>query len=57
MIGWMYVLTLAGLMAVRGRAYYLAPAYPMVLAAGAAWGEKWLRSLPAQRQMRILGGM
>jgi len=57
MIGWMYVLTLAGLMAARGRDYYLAPAYPMVLAAGAVWGEKWLRSLPAQRQMRILGGM
>jgi 4-amino-4-deoxy-L-arabinose transferase-like glycosyltransferase len=57
MIGWMYVLTLAGLMAVRGRAYYLAPAYPMVLAAGAVWGEKWLASLPEKKQNRILGGM
>ena len=56
MIGWMYVLTLAGLMAARGRDYYLAPAYPMLLAAGAVWGEQWLGSLPAQKQKRILGG-
>jgi 4-amino-4-deoxy-L-arabinose transferase-like glycosyltransferase len=56
MIGWMYVLTLVGLMAVRGRDYYLAPAYPMLLAAGAVWSEKWLRSLPPQRQTRILRG-
>jgi 4-amino-4-deoxy-L-arabinose transferase-like glycosyltransferase len=53
-IGWMYVLTLVGLMAARGRDYYLAPAYPMILAAGAAWSEMWLRSLPAPRQTRIL---
>jgi hypothetical protein len=55
MIGWMYVLTLAGLMAARGRDYYLAPAYPMLLAASAVWGEQWLGSLPAQKQKRILG--
>jgi hypothetical protein len=54
MLGWMYVLTLVGLMAARGRDYYLAPAYPMLLAAGAAWAETWLRSLPAQRQTRLL---
>jgi 4-amino-4-deoxy-L-arabinose transferase-like glycosyltransferase len=50
MLGWMYVLTLVFLMAARGRDYYLAPAYPMLLAAGVAWAENWLRSLPAQRQ-------
>jgi len=54
MIGWMYLFTLVGLMAARGRDYYLAPAYPMMLAAGAAWGENWLRSLAARRQTRIL---
>jgi 4-amino-4-deoxy-L-arabinose transferase-like glycosyltransferase len=54
MIGWMYVLTLVFFMAARGRDYYLAPAYPMMLAAGAAWSESWLRSLPAQRQTRTL---
>jgi len=41
-------------MAARGRDYYLAPAYPMLLAAGAAWAETWLRSLPARRQTRLL---
>jgi 4-amino-4-deoxy-L-arabinose transferase-like glycosyltransferase len=54
MIGWMFVLTLVSLMAARGRDYYLAPAYPMLLAAGAAWSESWLRQLPAQRQTRLL---
>jgi 4-amino-4-deoxy-L-arabinose transferase-like glycosyltransferase len=54
MLGWMYVLTLGAFMAARGREYYLAPAYPMLLAAGAAWAEKWLRSLPAERQVRVL---
>ena len=54
MLGWMYVLTLVCFMAVRGRDYYLAPAYPMLLAAGAAWAETRLRSLPAQRQTRLL---
>jgi 4-amino-4-deoxy-L-arabinose transferase-like glycosyltransferase len=54
MLGWMYLLTLVLLMAARGREYYLSPAYPMLFAAGAAWTETWLRSLPAQRQTRIL---
>jgi len=53
MLGWMYVLTLVLLMAARGREYYLTPAYAMLFAAGAAWTETWLRSLPAQRQTRI----
>lgn len=54
MLGWMYVLTLAAFLVARGRDYYLAPAYPMLLAAGAVWGEKGLRSLPAQRRARVL---
>jgi 4-amino-4-deoxy-L-arabinose transferase-like glycosyltransferase len=56
-VGWMYVLTLVGLMAARGRDYYLAPAYPMILAAGAAWGENWLKSHPAPRQAWILSSL
>ncbi len=54
MIGWMYVVTLVAFLVARGRDYYLAPAYPMLLAAGAAWGEMWLRSLPCERQARVL---
>lgn len=45
MIGWMYVIPLVILFLAKGRDYYLAPAYPMLQAAGAVWGEKWIRSL------------
>jgi len=42
MLGWMYAVPLALLLAMRGRDYYLAPAYPMLYAAGAVWMErKW----------------
>ena len=45
MLGWMYVIPLLAFLVARGRDYYLAPAYPMLLAAGAVWGECWLSSL------------
>jgi Dolichyl-phosphate-mannose-protein mannosyltransferase len=45
MIGWMYVIPLAILLIARGRPYYLAPAYPMLLAVGTVWGEQWLETL------------
>jgi 4-amino-4-deoxy-L-arabinose transferase-like glycosyltransferase len=54
MLGWMYLLTLVCLMAARGRDYYLAPSYPMLFAAGAAWAESLLGSLPARRRTRYL---
>src|SRR5262249_22208973 len=44
-IGWMYLIPLAILLIARGRPYYLAPAYPMLLAVGAVWGERWLQTL------------
>jgi hypothetical protein len=47
MIGWMYLLTLVAFIAARGRDYYLAPAYPMLIAAGAAWSEAQFESRPA----------
>src|SRR5499427_5202431 len=54
MIGWMYLIPLAILLIARGRPYYLAPAYPMLLAVGAIWGERWLetRSPAAAGAMR-----
>src|SRR5215831_7897008 len=54
MIGWMYLIPLAILFIARGKAYYLAPAYPMLLAVGAVWGERWLetRSPAAARGIR-----
>ena len=45
MLGWMYVIPLILFFAGRGRDYYLCPAYPMLLAAGAVWVEGRLASL------------
>ncbi|MFZ0478403.1 MAG: glycosyltransferase family 39 protein [Terriglobales bacterium] len=45
MIGFMYVVPLLLFIAAKGRDYYLAPAYPMLYAAGSIAGEQWLRSL------------
>jgi 4-amino-4-deoxy-L-arabinose transferase-like glycosyltransferase len=45
MIAWMYLLSLAILCAAKGRAYYLAPAYPMMYAAGAVCLEQWIAKL------------
>ena len=42
MVGWMYAMPLVLFLAMRGRDYYLAPAYPMLYAAGAVWVEKWM---------------
>lgn len=39
-MGWMYVAPLVFFMVLRGRDYYLAPAYPMLYAAGAVWVER-----------------
>jgi hypothetical protein len=44
-LAWMYLLPLALFAIAKGRGYYLAPAYPMLYAAGSVWGEQWLRGL------------
>ncbi|MBK8903145.1 MAG: glycosyltransferase family 39 protein [Anaerolineaceae bacterium] len=49
-IAWIYLITLALFGLSQGRFYYLAPAYPMILAGGAVWGERWLARLSADRQ-------
>ena len=53
-LGWLYIVLLVLLLAARGRGYYLAAAYPMLLAAGSVWWEKWLMTLSTgtARQMR-----
>jgi 4-amino-4-deoxy-L-arabinose transferase-like glycosyltransferase len=53
MIGWMYVIPLVTLLLARGRDYYLAAAYPMLLAAGAAFGERWVSSLKASTAFTV----
>lgn len=45
LLGWMYAIPLVVLLALRGRDYYLAGAYPMLLAAGAVQAEGWLGRL------------
>lgn len=47
MLAWMYLVPLALFILAKGRHYYLAGAYPMLLAMGAVVGERWVRRLPA----------
>jgi hypothetical protein len=47
MLVWMYLVPLALFWIGKGRHYYMAGAYPMLVAMGAVLGERWLRSLPA----------
>lgn len=44
LLGWMYLIPLLLFLFAQGRGYYLAPAYPMLMAAGAVGGERWLAS-------------
>ncbi|MBI1815190.1 MAG: glycosyltransferase family 39 protein [Deltaproteobacteria bacterium] len=60
-LGWIYVVVFALLVLQRGKAYYLAPAYPPLLAAGAiafaTWTDRrarWLRS--AYLALLLAGG-
>jgi hypothetical protein len=41
-LGWTYLFVLAEFLVLRGRIYYLAPAYPMLFAAGAVTIEEWI---------------
>ncbi|HYL12359.1 MAG TPA: glycosyltransferase family 39 protein [Terriglobales bacterium] len=45
MLGWMYVVPLLLFVIAKGREYYVAPAYPMLYAAGSVRAEAWLESL------------
>jgi hypothetical protein len=53
LVGWMYVTALILFLIARGRDYYLGPAYPMLMAAGAAWGEGWVDSKSPGARRRI----
>jgi hypothetical protein len=43
-LGWTYLFILFQLLIFRGRIYYLAPAYPMLFAAGAVAIESWIEA-------------
>lgn len=45
LLGWMYVIPALILQLLHGRDYYLAPAYPILFAAGAVQAEQWLGTL------------
>jgi 4-amino-4-deoxy-L-arabinose transferase-like glycosyltransferase len=45
MLGWMFLLTFALYLILQGRSYYLSPAYPMLIAAGAVVLTQWLAAL------------
>ncbi len=49
-LGWMYAAPLALFVVMRGRDYYLAPAYPMLYAAGAVWVERKWRVASGERR-------
>jgi len=53
MLGSMYVVTLLLFVIAQGRGYYLFPAYPMLYAAGAVWGEGWLATMQRGQAMKI----
>lgn len=45
MIGWMYAVPLVLFIAMKGRGYYMTPAYPMLFAAGAVMWDRWATAL------------
>jgi 4-amino-4-deoxy-L-arabinose transferase-like glycosyltransferase len=54
-LGWMFVVIFALFFIAQGRANYMPPAYPMLFAAGAVLGEKWLTSLSAGKARLVQG--
>jgi hypothetical protein len=52
MLGWMFLVTFALFLLNRGRSYYTAPAYVMLLAAGCVWFEGWLQAR-AEKTRRV----
>jgi hypothetical protein len=48
LLGWLYLIPFILFLVAQGRAYYLAPAYPMLIAAGALVWEQRLAALPAR---------
>jgi 4-amino-4-deoxy-L-arabinose transferase-like glycosyltransferase len=56
LVGWMYVVSFALFLVAQGRSYYLAPAYPMLLAAGAVVWERRIGSLRTA-QARLARGL
>lgn len=56
-LAWMYLLPLALFAVSRGRGYYMAPGYPMLLAAGCVAMQQWSARLPARRAQALRGAL
>ncbi len=52
MLAFMYFVPLAHFCFAKGRDYYMAAAYPMLIAMGAVIAERWLRTLPRWGRLR-----
>jgi 4-amino-4-deoxy-L-arabinose transferase-like glycosyltransferase len=55
MIGWMYIITFTIYLFVQGLSYYQAPAYPMLIAAGAVVWQGWIDKFAVQKARIALG--
>jgi hypothetical protein len=53
MIAWMYLVPLLVFWINKGRFYYVAEAYPMLLAMGAVTCERWLAGIPKWAQLAV----
>ena len=56
LLGWLYVVPFVLFWLAQGRSYYLAPAYPTLLAAGVVVGERW-RGSPRAAPARAVRGV
>lgn len=54
-VAWLFVLTLTLFALAKGRGYYAAPLYPMLLAFGAVAWQRWLTPLPAITRRSLAG--
>ncbi|HTW59478.1 MAG TPA: glycosyltransferase family 39 protein [Terriglobales bacterium] len=57
MLGWMYLIPLAIFALTKARFYYVGAAYPMLLAMGAAAGERWVAGLSRGRRWAVAGAL
>jgi len=55
MLGWIYVITFMIYFFLQGLVYYQAPAYPMLIAAGAVVWQGWIDKLSAQKARIAMG--
>jgi 4-amino-4-deoxy-L-arabinose transferase-like glycosyltransferase len=55
MLAWMFMIPFVLFWIGKGRFYYMAAAYPMLLAMGSVLGEQWLASLPKWSRATVKG--